>query len=244
MELLKVSAVKLGDENEFTKEELENEVWKDIPSYKGYYQVSDLGRVKSLVRKWSLKEKISKRQDNGKGYYLSSLSKDGCRKKVLIHQLVAMAFLNHNPCGHKVVVDHKDNVSTNNRIGNLQLITQRQNTIKDKVSKSGFTGVTFIERSKKWQSQIKINGKNFFLGSFFTKEEACLAYKKASTNLDGVKARPKASVYKGITFHKRKNKWQANTVIEGKYRYLGLHKTEIEAYNAIIEFKENLIKIS
>ena len=47
-----------------------------------------------------------------------------------------MAFLNHKPNGNKLVVDHINNVKTDNRLSNLQIITQRKNTSKDRTGGS------------------------------------------------------------------------------------------------------------
>jgi len=116
------------------------EIFKDIPGYEGIYQVSDLGRVKSL--KFN-KEKILKPGVNNHGYYTVVLCK-GKRKTINVHQLVAMAFLNHEPCGYNgLIVDHKDNNPLNNRLSNLQLISQRENTSKDKKGSSKYTGVSW-----------------------------------------------------------------------------------------------------
>ena len=80
------------------------EIWKDIPSYEGFYQVSNLGRVKSLQRKCKSKsglrlvgEKIRKPNLKKTGYLQISLNKNGIKKHHRVHQLVAMAFLNHKP---------------------------------------------------------------------------------------------------------------------------------------------------
>ena len=102
---------------------MEKEIWKDIPGYEGYYQVSSLGRVKSLERvvghtrhgEYTLKGKIRKLSLNTQGYLIVRLSNGGIVKTIKVHKLVAMAFLNHEPCGYKEVVDHIDNNTQNNR---------------------------------------------------------------------------------------------------------------------------------
>ena len=83
------------------------EIWKDIPNYEGYYQVSNLGRVRKYKTKklrsiFDEKEelfKIRKQTVNSRGYYIINLRKKNEKKKFSVHQLVAMAFLNHIPCG-------------------------------------------------------------------------------------------------------------------------------------------------
>ena len=77
---------------------------------------------------------------NKKGYLFVILKNIELNKtqQKSVHQLVAMAFLNHIPCGHKLVVNHINMIKTDNRVENLELITQQENwdkfleTVKDK----------------------------------------------------------------------------------------------------------------
>ena len=171
------------------------EIWKEIKGYESY-EVSNLGRVKSLARivttaKGSrvLKEKILKPASTGfkklKTKHLGVfLTKNGKAKTKKVHQLVAIAFLNHKPNGHKLVVDHIDNNSLNNELGNLQIITNRENTSKDKKNgASKFIGVSWNKSAKKWQSSISINGKNKHLGRFTNELEASKSYQNALSKL-------------------------------------------------------------
>ncbi len=162
------------------------EIWKDIPTFGGY-QISNLGNVKSLSREYLnkgkyptiSKEKILKPQMDNSGYYKVKLSRNGIVKTMSIHVIMAMAFKGHIPCGNKVVVDHINNIKTDNRIENLQSITQRQNCSKDKKNKtSKYTGVTWHKVSNKWVSYIYVNNKIKNLGLFNTEYEAHLAYQK------------------------------------------------------------------
>jgi hypothetical protein len=154
-----------------------NEIWKDIPQYEAMYQVSNLGNVKSLKCN---KEKFLKHNSLAKGYKRVGLFKNNKLKYFYIHQLVAMAFLNHKPCGFKLVVDHINDNCLDNRVENLQIISQRENVYKtqNKYS-SNFKGVHWDKKSKKWRSQININGKIKSLGFFINELEAHLAYKNA-----------------------------------------------------------------
>lgn len=95
---------------------MQEEIWKDIAGYEGKYQVSNLGRLKRLSfidgSNHHLPERIKKTIISPNGYVRSALLKDGKMRNVLIHRLVAEAFLpnpQNLPC-----VNHKDEVKTNN----------------------------------------------------------------------------------------------------------------------------------
>ena len=98
------------------------ENWKAISGYEGIYEVSDQGIVKSL--KYG-KEKILKTVNDAYGYLKVNLHKDGHRKTVKIHRLVAEAFI-PNP-NHLDTVNHKDEVKTNNTVCNLEWMSREDN---------------------------------------------------------------------------------------------------------------------
>ena len=173
--------------------EKEIEVWKDIPNYEGFYQASNLGNIKSLermVKHWpsglkTVKERILKANPNTQGYLSLWIYKDSISKKIQVHKLVAMAFLNHVPNGYEIVVNHKDFNILNNKLSNLELVSQRENTNRKHLkSTSKYTGVYWYKRDKKWKSSIQVNGKNKNLGTFENEHDAHLAYQK---ELDKIK---------------------------------------------------------
>ena len=119
------------NDNQITKESNnEIEIWKLIQGYEGLYEVSNIGRVKSFQKNNSNKSKTDFTIINPfiqkKGYFRISLSKNSCRKKYLIHRLVAQAFI-PNP-NNLPQVNHKNNDKSNNKIENLEWMTNLDNT--------------------------------------------------------------------------------------------------------------------
>ena len=103
---------------------MKKEIWKDVKNYEGLYEVSNLGRVKSLNYNRTRKEKILK-SGYVCGYCKVVLCKYGKMKHFLVHRLVAEAFIdnsNNKPC-----IDHIDGNPMNNRVENLRWCTQREN---------------------------------------------------------------------------------------------------------------------
>lgn len=100
------------------------EIWKDIDGYEGY-QVSNLGNVKSLNYGRTGKEKILQPSIKKNGYLMVKLWKDGKLKQYLIHRLVAKAFI-PNPNGYPCV-NHKNELKTDNRATNLELVSHSFN---------------------------------------------------------------------------------------------------------------------
>ena len=163
------------------------EIWKDIPGYEGLYQVSNLGIVKSLSRKVCnhqgchiSKEKIMTQQ------YLKKYKRVVLNgKSFMVHQLVAMAFLGHKPCGHTLVIDHINDDASDNRLENLQIVTQRFNSYKTQgKGTSKYKGVGWSIEKNKWRSYIRINGFMKHLGYFNCEEEAHKVYQNKLKELE------------------------------------------------------------
>ena len=163
------------------------EIWKDIPGYEGLYQASDLGRVKSLKRiinhshlncKVVRKEKVLKPTFDSKKYHHLKLTINAISKTFKVHKLIAMTFLNHKTDGTtRLVIDHINNIRIDNRLENLQIITNRENCSKDRKSMySDYTGVSFNKRRNKFIAYINLNGKLKHLGYFLNDIDASKAY--------------------------------------------------------------------
>lgn len=90
------------------------EIWKDIPGYDGFYQISNLGRVKSLKLYKGSNDRILKLSCDSKGYLKATLSKNNKTKSGFIHRLIAQLFI-PNPLNLNVV-NHIDCNIKNNSI--------------------------------------------------------------------------------------------------------------------------------
>ena len=127
-----------------------NEEWRDIKGYEGKYQVSSLGRVKSLKDSHgNYREKILSPKPKGKDYLGIQLCKNGKYKPFYIHRLVALHFI-PNPNNYKEV-NHIDENKTNNCVTNLEWCTKKYN------ANYGTRTQRIAEKSAITQ---KINGKN------------------------------------------------------------------------------------
>ena len=136
----------------------ETEIWKPKKDYEGLYEVSNLGRVKSLGNGKSInsKEGILKPGKIKQGYLQVTLCKNRKQKRFLVHRLVAEAFL-PNP-ENLPFINHKDEDKTNNSVDNLEYCTREYNnnygTRNERVAKANTNG----KKSKK-SSSIFIDGR-------------------------------------------------------------------------------------
>ena len=106
------------------------EIWKDIDGYNGYYQVSNLGRIKRLPRLINnqlAKELIKVCPQNHRGYNRVQLIKNKLSKKIYsVHRLVMFAFKPESYFDG-AEVNHKNGIKTDNRVENLEWVTKHQN---------------------------------------------------------------------------------------------------------------------
>ena len=103
-------------------EDLPNEIWRDVVGYEGIYQVSNMGRMKSII--WRCARLINPCLHTG-GYLILGLYKDGKRRNHYLHVLVAQAFI-PNP-DNKLQINHIDGDKTNNHVENLEWTTRKEN---------------------------------------------------------------------------------------------------------------------
>lgn len=142
------------------------EIWKDIIGYEGLYQVSSLGRVRSLDKYDSMNRfyegRILKLFADRLGYLSVVLYSNSKRKHYLVHRLVAEAFI-HNP-DNLPQVNHKDENPSNDNVENLEWCDGKYNVnygtridrIRDIRLKNGtYTGLSKEEYRKKWYQEKK-----------------------------------------------------------------------------------------
>lgn len=219
------------------------EEFKNIPNYEGLYQVSDLGRIKSFKLG---KESILKSNLTRFGYLLTTLFKNNDRKTKPVHQLVAITFLNHTPWESSLVVNHKNFIRYDNRLENLEIVTQRENSNRKHLkSSSEYTGVDWNNSLGKWRSRITINGKEISLGAFEDELEASKYYENALIAIKNgeeiqVKRRKVTSKYKGVSWSVKDKVWVASIWLDGKTKRIGSFKEELEAHYAFENYKKQI----
>jgi len=167
------------------------ELWKDIKDFEGFYQISNLGIIKSLSRTANtyygsrhVRERVLKQNPDKDGYLTVCFSKNNKIKKIKIHRLVATYFVD-NP-NKLPQVDHIDENKTNNADSNLRWVVNLQNT-NNYHSKNGTKKYGIHLSSGRWRSRIKKDGKSISLGFFTDKEEAYQAFYDKYLELHGVK---------------------------------------------------------
>lgn len=141
------------------------EIWKDIEDYEKIYQISNLGRIKSLSRfvnncknygsiGFYTKEKILKLAISKTGYYICTLFKNGKGKTFKVHRLIAKAFI-ENPNNYKII-NHIDGNKLNNNLNNLEWCNHSHNNkeaYKQGLKENNLKWI--IECNKKKRKKVK-----------------------------------------------------------------------------------------
>ena len=154
-----------------------DEIWADIAGYDGAYQISNMGHVRTFLKKdgfvgFVKTEKSRPRSliSHGNGYMYVTLCKNGVRKNHYIHRLVAEAFIGEIKDGY--VINHLDYDRSNNRVENLEIVSQKDNVdyskhkMKKPVTRKG--NYYICDRGTRYEVYVKKK----YLGSYKTIEEA------------------------------------------------------------------------
>lgn len=157
---------------------MKKEIWKDIVGYEGMYQISNIGRIKSLKRKGVTSDRIL---NTGlcHGYLTVTLTKDKRLNQKLISRLLFEHFKGNLIDG--MVIDHRDNVKLNNNLDNLQQITIRENASKDRFranTSSEYLGVSWCNIKSKWRATIYDGNKRKHIGYYEDEKQASIEYQK------------------------------------------------------------------
>lgn len=167
---------------------MEPEIWKDLAGYEGLYQVSNLGRVRSVsftnnqVRNLP-RLHIMRPFDNGSGYLMLSLTKEGQRKNYYVHRLVAAAFLpNYEDLP---VINHRNHDTKDNRVENLEWCTQKENVHHSRAlmkhpksrAKVPPTGEKYIRHRGKTGKIYELNIRNLGISKRFSTLEEAVQYR-------------------------------------------------------------------
>lgn len=110
-------------------------IWKSVPNYEGYYEISNDGLLRSVNRLSvnslgycrHLRGRLMAPSKGRCGYIKYSLAKDGKSETINAHQLVAMAFLGHCRNTSKLTINHIDGNKKNNCVDNLEIVTMTEN---------------------------------------------------------------------------------------------------------------------
>lgn len=158
----------------------ESEVWRPIKGFENIYEVSNFGKVKRLhtakragAGNYERKERILNQRKSNKGYLLVDLYKNNTRSQLLVHRLVAQAFLDNPmnlPC-----VNHKDENPLNNKLYNLEWCSQKYNmnygTCADRIGKANSKpiisidesgNITHFQSSKEAERKLGISSGNIY----------------------------------------------------------------------------------
>ena len=222
------------------------EVYKDIPGYEGLYKVSNIGNVKAPERLVNSprgsrlrKEMVLSQHISNSGYLRVGLCKGDKRRFFCVHQLVAMAFLDHKINGHKIVVDHINNDKIDNRVENLQTITNRENVSKNQKNRSSeYIGVSYLKKTNNYVSHIYIDGELKVLGRYKNEIEAAYNYQLELNKVTSEESRR----WMGIAYSNGVNMdINAETCLELKVENTKL-KQDLKIHKGISEGKTIIIK--
>lgn len=165
---------------------MENEIWKSVLGYEDCYEVSNLGRVRSLPRihAGNLGNRIyggrildPHHKDKRKKYLFVSLSKNGVSKQYRVHRLVLMAFKGPPPAGHEGC--HNNSNPNDNRLSNLRWDTGKNNLADRNLNNTAPRGENCGTAKLTWEKvrKIRISDKNRYeLAAEYNVTYTCIAY--------------------------------------------------------------------
>jgi hypothetical protein len=164
--------------------ENQDEIFKKVEGYNGKYAISNLGVVKRSPWVFT-KPKSLNVINNNKGFDYVNLIKGERSKRIMIHELMVVSFIDpkYKPNKNKII-NHINSIKTDNRLSNIEIITALQYKNKDikpvvKLVKKKHIGVTWLRVRKKWMVEALIGGNRHYIGCYKTEQEGIEAYNKA-----------------------------------------------------------------
>jgi hypothetical protein len=137
----------------------DEEQWVDVPDYEGFYEVSSLGRVRSVINDLILKMSPS---SNGYAQVVLWKGKGHKEKTILAHRLVALTFLSDSYSEDRPYVNHIDGNKRNNSVSNLEWVSAQENAIHaievlkiSKVNSGNFQAGSQHKASKMTEDDVK-----------------------------------------------------------------------------------------
>lgn len=169
-----------------------NEEWKPVKGHEGRYEVSNLGRVKSVAG--HLGTVILKPQDNGKGYKTVNITTAPKKAKhVYIHRMVADAFIECNAETNLMEVNHKNGDKSDNRVENLEWVTRKKNV--DHAVENGLFCTDKRRRVGKQAKAVRCSNGMEYASIYKASKELGIAHSSISRACRG-----KANQAHGLTF--------------------------------------------
>ena len=187
------------------------EIWKPVVGYENLYEVSNLGRVKSLNYKRSNKEKILKNNLGLNGYYRVTLHR-GQRRQCLVHKLVAEAFI-PNP-ENKKFIDHINTIRTDNRVDNLKFVTMTENNnnpiTKSKMSLAATKRPPINEETRKKIIALCFRRKSKNRARAVVCLDTGVTYESqhAAERATGIPANKISMICNGLRYHHKNTHWR------------------------------------
>ncbi len=193
-------------ENNSFNNSFENEIWKNVPGYEGFYMASNKGRVHSLNRRIPTKReshpflivsgKILSPKIDKDGYLHVVLCKNSFHKHMRVHKIIALTFI-ENPNNY-LEINHKNNIRCDNRVENLEWATNRMNqfqkwkTFPKKQIKYKTNRKISLQSSVGHASKLTVEKvremKNLYISGNYTQEELGKKYNVSTSHVSGILA--------------------------------------------------------
>ncbi len=174
---------------DFTIDEIESEIWKDVVGYDYEYQISNLGRFKRITAFHSRYiNSITLGSFDARNYLRVAVKEGGKPKSKKVHRLVAEYFI--EGYSEDLTVNHINFKKDDNRVCNLELLSASENVLdyihkkRKEESSSKVVGVNFHTQLQKWTTRVNHKGNRTSVGTYLTEEAAIQAIEDYNNGVD------------------------------------------------------------